>query len=280
MNALLIALFAFVAAMYLVATISYAVQYARESAAGFSRWHYAERIVTIGAHLLFLVALGFAYGQAPLVGGFNMLTLLALAMAVIHTVMEFRLRTRETGLFFFGLALVLHLCSWPAVAARPEQTDLFQSPLFGAHVAAALLGYAGFLVSALYGVLYLVLYRMLKARRFNLAVRKMPPLDLLAKMNLFAALAGFVCLTAALALGVALGIVMAAHLPDVRFAGDAKFIQSVAAWLVYGLLLATRYAMGWKGPRQAVLTIAGFALTAVSAWLVHVLFDTFHRFTA
>jgi ABC-type transport system involved in cytochrome c biogenesis permease subunit len=280
MNALLIALFALVAAMYLAATIGYAVQYARESAAEISRWHYAERTGTIGTHLLFLTALGFAYGQLPLVGGFNMLTLLALALAVIHTVLEFRLRTRETGLFFFGLALALHLASWPAVAFRPEPTPLFQSPLFGIHVAAALLGYAGFLVSAVYGILYLVLYRMLKARRFNLVVRKMPPLDLLARMNLLAAVAGFVCLTAALALGVALGIVMAAHLPDVHFAGDAKFIQSLAAWLVYGLLLTARYALGWKGPRQAFMTIAGFALTAVSAWLVHLLFETFHNFTA
>ena len=141
-------------------------------------------------------------------------------------------------------------------------------------MAAALLGYVGFLISALYGLLYLGLYRMLKTRRFGLFFKKMPALDLLAQMNWHAAVVGFVCMTAAIALGVELS----RHL-EVPFAHDAKFIQSVAGWLLYGLLLVARYALGWKGRRQVVMSIACFALLAVSAAVVRFFFDTFHQFT-
>jgi ABC-type uncharacterized transport system permease subunit len=272
MNATLVTLYILVCAAYLTVTVDYALRFVRRGQ-GLPAWRPAERAATLLLHILFLSVLGAAHGQLPMAAPAGFFSMTALGLILVHTVLEARFRSWETGMFFFGLALVLQLASWPAVFARPEPHELLRNPIFGLHVAAALLGYVGFLVSALCGVLYLALYQMLKTRRLGLFCERMPALDRLVGMNLHAALVGFICLTAALVLGIELSARL-----DVEALRDAKVIQSAAAWLLYGLLLAGRYLLGWRGRAQVVLSIVCFALMALSALLVQLYLPTFHQF--
>lgn len=272
MTPILISLYLLVALVYLVATIHYAIEFAR----GVQRivfWDRMERGITIALHGLFLLAIGFAYRELPLVQ-YTFLSMTALALAVVYTILEGRYRTRGTGVFFFSLAFVLHLLSWPGVMHRPAPNDLLQNPVFGVHAVAALLGYVGFLVSALYGVFYLVVYRSLKSRQLNLFVERMPPLDLLSRMNISSAVVGFVFLTAALFFGIVLSVKL-----NVSFLRDPKFVQSVGVWLIYGLLVAGRYAAGWRGRLLVWLSLACFVVAVVSTVFVGFFLPTFHNFS-
>jgi len=268
-----ITLYLLVALVYLLATVHYAVEFIR----GLERivlWDRIERTITFVLHGLFLVALGVAYGELPLVRA-SFLSFTALALAVVHTILEGRFRTRGTGVFFFSLACLLHLLSWPGVLHRPAPNDLLQNPVFGVHAIAALLGYVGFLVSALYGVFYLAVYRSLKSRQLGLFANRMPPLDLLSKMNIAAAVVGFVFLTAALVFGVILSVKL-----NVAFLLDPKVIQSVVVWALYGALVAGRYAMGWRGRLLVGLSLACFAVAVLSTALVGLMpLPTFHDFS-
>jgi ABC-type uncharacterized transport system permease subunit len=64
--------------------------------------------------------------------------------------------------------------------------------------------------------------------------------------------------------------------PD--FWQDPKLWLSVLAWLIYALCLLARYGVGWRGPRVAYFTIAGFLLVVFSMLAVNRLFPSFHDF--
>src|SRR5258706_265103 len=75
------------------------------------------------------------------------------------------------------------------------------SPLLGLHISAARLGYSAFAVSAIYGLLYVLLYHELKAQQFGIIYKRLPSLEVLSAMNLRAAVFGLACLTLAIAVG-------------------------------------------------------------------------------
>jgi len=273
MNAPLWIVYLAVCAMQLALAGGYASRFAREEGRVSPQIH-AAQLATILSHTAFLALLGLNYHEIPLVSWANMASWIALGLAIVHTTTEARFHTGGTGVFIFALAFALQMAAWPSLGMQPEPNRLLQNPIYGVHVGWALLGYVGFLISTLYGLLYLVLYRMLKERRFGAFVEGMPPLDLMARMNLHAAAVGFLCLTLSLALGVELSWRL-----NVAFLHDAKFIQSMCAWLLYGLLLVARYALGWKGRLQVAVSVACFGALALSAAAVHLFFTTFHHFT-
>ncbi len=270
MTASLITLYAAVALVYLVATIHYAVEFVR----GLERivfWDHLERTITFALHVAFLLTLGRAYGELPLVQ-YSFFSFTALGVALVHTILEQRFQTRGTGVFFFALAFVLHLMCWPGVLHHPEPHRLLQNPVYGVHALAAIFGYVGFLISALYGLFYLSVYRSLKSRRIGLFATRMPPLDLLWKMNIDSAIVGFAFLTVALGLGLALSVRL-----NVAYVNDPKVVQSCAVWLLYGLLILGRFVLGWRGRFLVGMSLACFAVTLLSTMLVAYL-HTFHTF--
>ncbi|OPZ03236.1 MAG: Cytochrome c biogenesis protein CcsA [candidate division BRC1 bacterium ADurb.BinA364] len=266
-------LFWLAAAMYLAGAIHYIRHFARGEGSVFE-WNVAERLATFVFHAGFLCVLGLLYRQMPLVSAFNLLSLMAFCLAAVHTLLEIRFRTRETGMFFFGLALLFHLAAYPSLGLRPRPNPLLRNPAFALHAGAALLGYAGFLVSALNGAIYLAQYRMLKRRRMGLFFSRMPALDLLAAMNLHAMTVGFACLTFAILSGLGLSREMGVE----RYIADPKTIQSVAAWGLYAIALGGRYALGWRGRKQVSMSLAAFGLTLISV-LAARFADSFHRFS-
>src|SRR5258708_4041011 len=73
---------------------------------------------------------------------------------------------------------------------------------FELHTVTAVLGYSAFAVSAIYGILFLLLYSEIRANHFSHFFRRMPPLEALGQMNIRAAGGGLALLTLAIVLGV------------------------------------------------------------------------------
>ncbi|MCB2153964.1 cytochrome c biogenesis protein CcsA [bacterium] len=224
-------------------------------------------------HLIFLILLGFKYKELPLVGASSFLSLLALTLVIVHTVQELRLKVGGTGVFVMGIATLLQIVAYPAIHAQPEIKELFQSPGFGIHVFLALAGYTGFILSALYAVLYLVMFRQLKAKRFGLFFRNLPPLDLLAKLNIDAALVGWIALTPAILLGIGMSIRL-----DMDLLWDPKTLHSFVAWVVYLALLIGHRKMQWPGRTLARISLICFVLFLLSMGILMALLQTKHQF--
>lgn len=230
-------------------------------------------LAVLGLHLVYMMLLTIELRRVPIATSFESMSALALALGIVYAVQERRSGTPYTGIIFIPLVF---LCQTLASAFSNPQVVLkpiLQSPLFGVHIAAALLGYAAFAVSAIFGLLYVLLYHELKAYRFGIIYERLPSLEVLSLMNLRAAAFGFGCLTIAIGVGALWSLQVYP-----RFWQDPKVWLSLLAWTIYAVCLLVRYGIGWRGTRIAYITIAGFLLVVFSMLAANRLFPSFHDF--
>jgi ABC-type uncharacterized transport system permease subunit len=235
----------------------------------------ARRVMsaTLALHATFLVTLGLYEGHLPLSSPPEVLTFVAFAVACIYVLLERVTGVDRTGLFLVALPLLLQVAGSAFLEFRTPFPAILRSPLFAIHTIAGVSGYAAFGVSAVYGCLYLLLHRALKAARFGLVFDRLPPLDLLARMSLGAVRVGVALLTVT----IFFGTLWAAR--AVRgFAADPKFLLTVLVWAAYlsGLLL--HRFLGWTERRTIGGFLVGFVLLVAAALASRLFFATFHAF--
>lgn len=258
--------------LYGLAAVAYAADFFRGDAlAG----RVARRVlhVTLALHAAYLALRTAHYAHVPLSSPAEMLTTVALALALAYAFVERRSHVQKTGVFVVSLALLLQVVSSAFVGSVREFPPLLRSPLFALHTVAAVLGYAAFAVSAIYGLLFLVLYHDLRRSRFGIVYDRLPPLEVLAAMSLRAVHLGVVFLTLTIACGA---LWAAAEFPG--FTRDPKFLLTLSVWVVYLAALALHRGLRWTGRRTIHVSLIGFALLVFSLIAARVLFDSFHVF--
>jgi HemX protein len=259
------------------------------SAAGYARVYIAEPGVFEGTrgqsggpmllragvfvHILYLAARGLMEGHLPLASVYDFLSATGFSLAVVYLYVEMRVRIRTTGIFVVPLVFFLQILAsaygTASLAIKPPIKPIW----FELHTLAAVLGYSAFVVSAIYGVLFLILYRDIKANRVSLFYSRMPPLETLGRMNASAASAGLVLLALAIAMGMGW-----ARLTGVRFLSDPKTWLTVVAWGILAFAVLAYHRLGWRGPRAVYASLAGFATLVLSRFAVDLFFHSFHTF--
>jgi ABC-type transport system involved in cytochrome c biogenesis permease subunit len=184
-----------------------------------------------------------------------------------------RSRNNAFGIFIFPVVFLLTFSA--AVGQQPPQ---FSSPLLRSgwifiHVALIFTGYAALFFSFAASVLYLVQERGLKAKSIGVLTR-LPALEIIDDIGYKSLLLGFPFMT----FGLLLGAAIAASTFGPTFFQDPKVFLSVIMWLVYMVLLYTRWNAGWRGRRAAFLSMAVF-LAALGAFAANY-FSGVHRFIA
>lgn len=231
-------------------------------------------VATFILHLGYVIGEGFWLGHHPIADKFELFSFAAMALTGSYLWVEWRRRNPYTGVFPLSLALLLQAC---ASLGRPEAyevPEVLRNPLFAWHSISAALAVAALSVGAVYGGLFLVMYRLLKRGEFGSFTDRMPSLEVLAAMSLHAVEVGFVFLT----LAVGLGDVWVSRTPEFSMA-DPKIWATFVVWAVYGVALGGRFLGKWGGWRVVSLNLAGYTLLLGSMLLVGRVFDTFHRFT-
>ncbi|MFN7962599.1 MAG: cytochrome c biogenesis protein CcsA [Thermoanaerobaculia bacterium] len=225
-------------------------------------------------HAGYLATLAQRYHQLPAATLSQLLSLMAFAVALLYALLEQRTGSRGTGVWVVGLALAFQVLASVFSGTPPEDRELFHQPLFALHVSLSLVGYVGLALAAVYGFLFLGLYRELKGDRFGRFFGRLPPLAELEKMMLGALTIGFLALTA----GVAVGLVWAFSLYGLAWLRDLNILASLALWVLYGAALMLRRLQRWQGRQTAVASLTGLALMLVSLVLFNLLFSRFHEF--
>jgi ABC-type uncharacterized transport system permease subunit len=259
--------------LYGMAGLAYVLIFLRDNA---TARHLAPRVMatTVGIHALYLALLTAYVHRIPIATSFEMLTFLALCIAVVYLFQEHRSHTPHTGVLFVPLIFVVQTISSAFIAPDVAiHRPFLEKPIFGLHITSVLLGYSSFAVSAIYGALYVLLYRELRAQRFGLVFQRLPPLDILSDMNFRAAAFGLSFLTLAIGAGALMSL-------DIypQFWQDPKPWLTALTWMLYALVVMARYAAGWRGPKIAWFTIIGFLLAVFSMLAVNRLFPSFHDF--
>jgi ABC-type uncharacterized transport system permease subunit len=228
---------------------------------------------TVGLHALLLGLKASTTVRCPIATILEAVGVMGLALGAVFLVLELRRGSRPTGILILPLAFVLVLIATVFGGGPVEVTEALKSPWFSIHSAAAVIAVAALAVSCVHGVFYLLLYRQIKTHRHGRLFRGLPPLTVLARMTLMAAVIGWALLLVTILAGYVWGV-KSGGLADMH--GDPLFLVTVAAWVLYSVGLGARYLVGWRGRFTVYLSICGFAFLIASLVAATVFWPSMH----
>jgi ABC-type transport system involved in cytochrome c biogenesis permease subunit len=231
-------------------------------------------LATVGLHLVYIAARTAAFDHPPITTVFEIMTMLAACISIAYTYIELRTRATNTGFFILLLALVFQTVSSLFIKDLTEIAPVLRNRLLGIHVTSALLGYTAISLSAVFGLLYLMLYHEIKSSRFGLVYKRLPNLEMLEQMNHKAELFGFVMLTVAIGVGV---FWLPRAFQTFTYL-DPKLIGTGAIWLLYAVGLAAKRRFGWQGRKFMVMSLVAFGFVFLSMTVINFFMSSFHTF--
>ena len=233
-------------------------------------------LVVVGAllHLTNLALLGILESKIPFTTFFEAMSVISLFVVLIYLILRLSLTVQSLSFFVFPLAFAFQTISVFGPRAMYLGEEFTRSPLFWFHTLSTLAGYAAFGYSMIVGLMHLHLFRELKSRRLKLMYDRLPPLELLDRMNGVALTGGFVFLTVGIVLGSTLALTAWGHLPIL----DPKVFLSLLLWLIYVFGIVALRLLRWSGKRMSWLSVVGFLALIVIMVVVRIVEGTFHRF--
>jgi ABC-type uncharacterized transport system permease subunit len=143
------------------------------------------------------------------------------------------------------------------------------------HVALILIGYSALFFSFVASILYLIQERNLKSKAGMAGFwSRLPALETIDEIGFKCLSWGFPFMT----LGLIAGSILAEARYGSHYFADPKILLSGLMWVIYMVLLYTRWSAGWRGRRAAYLATFAFG-AAVLAWAANNFSQT-HRFIA
>ncbi len=211
-------------------------------------------------------------GQIAIASAHNAESVLAFFIMIIFMIVYLVYRTTSPGIVVFPVVFLLTF-----VGAAGEQPFLRMLPgvrkgWLIAHISLIFMGYAALILSFGTSLIYLIQEHSLKSKKSGGIFTRLPALEELDQMGFRLLLLGFPFMTLGLIAGV---IVAEATYGRIDFL-DPKVLLSILMWVVYLLLVYTRWNAGWRGRKAAYLATGAF-VAAVVAWAANY-FSTIHRF--
>lgn len=160
----------------------------------------------------------------------------------------------------------------------PESTSglpgAFPPVWLSVHILLAVVGEAALVVAALLGGLYLIEEEAIRRKKRLLLVFRLPPLEFLETTSLRFMEAGFLCLT----FGLWIGSYYAVQAFGLGWLIEPKQLFAIAAWAVFGTLLAFKGARLISARKMAIGSALGLVLLLLVMVGVSVCPVGFHRF--
>jgi len=247
-----------VAALYGLAAVAYlAVFLSREG----SRGLVASALLYTGLaiHAAWFVSERVGLGYFPIARPYEALSFVAWAIAASYVTIELGLRRRSFGAFIVPVVFVFQAVAAGFLVKAPpprELSPILRSAWFQVHAGSALFSYCAFAIAFAAGLMHVLLCHELRLKRFGFFFARMPPLEVLERINRQAVALGFLFLT----VGIASGVIWTIRArPQVGFL-DAKEISALVVWLLYAANIHARVRMGWRGQRAALFSVVNFVL--------------------
>ena len=181
---------------------------------------------------------------------FSSVSLVGLAMALVVLLVSLWRPIEALGIVVYPIAALGALAAL-LVAPTPSAAPEWQ---ISVHIVFALLAFAVLAIAALIAVLFEFQERALRAKRVAVLRLGFPPLTLVEALLFHMIAAGFVLLSVTVLSGMLfIHDWFAQHVVH-------KTVLTLAAWVVFGVLLFGRWRWGWRGRRAVRLTLAGMLL--------------------
>ncbi|HET9405906.1 MAG TPA: cytochrome c biogenesis protein CcsA [Candidatus Sulfotelmatobacter sp.] len=224
-------------------------------------------------HFVSLVE-AFVHGPAVLASVHNAESLLAFLSMTFFLIIYTIYQTTSPGVVVFPIVFFLTF-----VAAVDQQPVLLASFVqhkgwLIAHIILIFTGYAALLLSFGASLLYLLQERRLKSKNPTSLIGFLPALEVIDQIGYRSLLLGFPFMTLGLITGSVVAMSAYGHVDFL----DPKILLSVLMWVVYMIMVFTRWNSGWRGRRAAFLATCAF-VAALAAWAANY-FSAIHRFAA
>jgi cytochrome c-type biogenesis protein CcsB len=229
----------------------------------------------------FMLHTAFYLAQAILTPVFSIksfpetLSFFAWILCGIYLILQLKTKTRVLGAFISPVAFLLMVGASAGIDdGSVFMPEILKGGLVTLHVTLSIAGEALFALASCAGAMYLIQNRMIKGKSIGSFSRLLPSLKELDNINHVCLLWGFPLLT----LGVVAGSIWARTVWGSHWQWDPKQIWTLAAWLLYALLLHQRLALGWKGRRVALFSLLTFFILLAGFIMEKAFFVTAHKF--
>lgn len=188
------------------------------------------------------------------------LSSLSFLLVAFFLALDLRYRLPVIGAFLMPFAVMVLI---PSLLLPGESSVLpasLRQPLLPLHVSVALLGLAMFGVATGVALMYLLMERQVKGKKFGLLFSRLPSLQFLDELNGKLTVWGFIALSVTLVTGA----FFTSAAGGLFWQWEPKEVATLLAWTVFGAVLNARMFAGWRGKRVALLTMAGFCVLVVS----------------
>lgn len=268
-----ILLFKIALGAYLVSTLGYTASLLvkRVHIARFSTWFLLLAFIIHAASFLFRC---MDTGHSPFTNIYESLSFFAWAISGAYLAFQVKTKTRVLGAFVSPVAFLLMMVASIRLGGQVAIPVILQGHWVIVHVILSITGEALFTMACLSGVMYLIQDSFIKNKRINSISRLLPPLRDMDRINHICLLCGFPLLT----LGVIAGSIWARTVWGSHWQWDPKQIWTLIAWVFYAALLHQRLAIGWKGRKAALFSIAVFLILFLAFVVINAFFITSHRF--
>lgn len=190
----------------------------------------------------------------------NILNVLSLCGLVVVALLVISIPLRkslfEAGLIVLPLATMVLIAEWAVQA--PGRLVPEASADIAAHILSSVMAFGVLSIAAAYALFVALIDHFLRRHHLNSLVRRLPALEVLETLLFQLIAAGFVLLT--ISLGT--GMLFVENLFEQHLAH--KTFLSIAAWLIFGLLLWGRKMWGWRGRFAVRLTLVGVLVLLLS----------------
>lgn len=230
--------------------------------------------ITLFLHTVYILSRTIEFDHTPITNKFEIFSILAFAISFSYFILELLTDVRGTGAFIILFSFVFQTVSSLFIPDNNIVPEVLRNRLLGLHVISALLGYSGITISAVYGLLFLQLYKNLRTNKFGLIFNRLPSLEILEKLSFYSLVIGFVLLTIAIAIGA---VWLPAAFPNFSYT-DPKLVSTFIVWLIYGIGIASKYTANWYGKKIIIFSLSGFVVAIASLVITSLLSNTFHSF--
>jgi len=245
-------------AVYAAVSIAYvAYFFTRRETIG--RWGTLLLCVALAAHAFWLVIERIRLGHLPMVTAHDALSFAAWGIALAYLVIERALGQKVFGAFILPVTFLFQTVATVFLLAAPPPrplSEILRSTWFEIHVGTALFSYCAFAVAFAAGLMYLLLFHELRLKHLGFFFDRMPPLDVLERINRHAIALGFLFLT----IGIGAGVIWSIRARQGAVLLDAKEVSAIIVWLLYAANVHTRSRLGWRGRRTSLFSVVNFLL--------------------
>jgi len=213
----------------------------------------------------------------PLTGLFESMIVLTIVFALIYLFFSIAVQQVWFGSIMTWVILAMVLMAGVVAAPASRPSALASRPWAVAHGVAMVLAGASTAFATSTAVLYLLGRRKLKRKEVMQVLGRVPNIEKLEQMNLFAVRVAFVLIT----MGLASGLGLTSMLQTGLFAwlADPKVVSTIAAWGLLGSILVLNRLLLLKANMRAGMTVAAFLLVLFAILGVAVLHVTKHDFS-